>query len=237
VVNPSVGDDGDSLHKRELMAVAAALGVPFHVLTGDVSAANYSSLRAGIVVFYALLDAWLAHAIVPTICEPAFARTMQRAAIELGEPKLEEVTAHWTSPPRPWVDPLKDVTAQIMEIRAGLSNLPKALASRGIDWRREFAEDFQVNKLIDLYGLAFDTDPRRINQMGAIQPSAGWVNPKPGADAQATADEGTDQTDRALRLICASAMAEEEGDAAAAEQLLLRGAAMITQLSRLPQAA
>lgn len=51
--------DGLVEHMKErLHAIAAGIGVTYHQITGDLSEANYSSLRGGQVEFERLVDAW-----------------------------------------------------------------------------------------------------------------------------------------------------------------------------------
>jgi lambda family phage portal protein len=177
-IAPTADGDSDVFFRQELRSVAASLGIPDYLMTGDVSQANYSSLRAALVAFYKLLDHWQQNIIIPRLLDPAFARIMRREALLRREPRLAEVTAVWTPPPREWVDPIKDVAARIMEQRAGYKNMPEALAERGIEWREHFEEAAMVNSEIDRLGLVFDTDPRKINGTGALQPPAGFVLPK-----------------------------------------------------------
>lgn len=177
-VAPTADGDSDVFFRQELRSVAASLGIPDHLMTGDVSQANYSSLRAATVSFWTLLDDWQANVLQPFLLDPCFRRLMRRKALELQEPRLAEVTAVWTPPPRMWVDPLKDVAALVMEERAGYVNKPEALARRGIDWREHFAERAVVQQEGDRLGLTFDTDPRRVNGSGALQPTSGFVLPK-----------------------------------------------------------
>ena len=209
VVNPSSSGDPDGFLRSQLMAVAVSLGIPYHMLTGDVSQANYSSLRAAIVIFYALLDDWQDNVLVPLLCDPAFERTMRRAAMETGDKRYLEVTAEWTGPDRPWVDPLKDITAEIMEIRAFPGLMAQSYSRRGIDMRAAFAEQFQANQEMDLYGLASDGDPRKVNGVGNLQPPSGFVIAKAGADSAAKSGAAAD---RALKLIQRSLRAEDDGD-------------------------
>lgn len=183
VVQPPKSDGGSAFRLGQMQAVAASLGIPVHVLTGDVSQANYSSLRAAMVVFWALLDDWVWNTFVPFMCEPAFKRVMRRASVERRQPKLLEVTAEWTPAPRAWVDPLKDITAQIMEVRAGFSSLPEALAARGRAWRPHVELQAEVNKVLDQHGVAYDTDPRRLNGSGGLQPPVGYLAPQAGQNA------------------------------------------------------
>ncbi|WP_292089519.1 phage portal protein [Brevundimonas sp.] len=187
-IQPTADGDSDVFYRQEWGSVAASLGVPEHLMTGDVSKANYSSLRAATVSFWTLLDDWQANIIVPFLLDPAFKRLMRRKALELRQPRLVEVKAEWTPPPRFWVDPVKDVAAQIMEERAGYVNKPEVLARRGINWRSHFLERAMVDKESDRLGLAFDTDPRKINGTGAVQPAAGFILPKAVSEDRSAVD-------------------------------------------------
>lgn len=175
---PTADGDSDAWARQQLRSVAAGMGLPDYLMTGDVSQANYSSLRAAKIAFNTLLDDIQQNVLIPHLLDPAFARLMKRKALELGQPKLAEVTAIWTPPPRAWVDPVKDVAAKIMEQRAGFENMREALAERGIEWREHFNERAEIQKVITDLGLVLDTDPSRVNGSGALQPSTGWVKPK-----------------------------------------------------------
>lgn len=176
VINPSQSGDGDGFLRSQKMAAAAAAGVPYHLVTGDVSAANYSGLRADIVPFYQRLDDITFNVIVPHLCDSAFLRQMRRAAITLRKPELAKVTAEWTPSPRPWVDPLKEMTAEKMEMRSIPGEFVRAMTRRGLNWRKEIALQAQVNALLDKNRIAMDSDPRRIDGLGAIQPPASYLS-------------------------------------------------------------
>jgi lambda family phage portal protein len=180
-ISPSVLGDGDQFLMAELEAIAAAWGIPAHILTGNVNRANYSSLRAAIVVFYKLLDDWTFNTLVPHLLNPTFARVMRRAALQLGIPALAKVKAEWTPPPRPWVDPLKDITAEILEARAIPGALLASLFARGESLETAVAKQKQINQALDAAVLASDADPRRVNGSGGLQPPVGYLASK--ADA------------------------------------------------------
>ena len=183
-IAPTADGDSDTFYRQQLRSVSAAISIPDHLMTGDVGQANYSSLRAATVAFWTVLDDWQSNVIVPFLCDPAFARVMRREALLRREPRLAECTAEWTPPPRLWVDPIKDVAALVMEERAGFINKPEILARRGKEYRAHFDEKAAVQKLGDDLGLVFDTDPRRVNGAGALQPPAGFVLPKGEADGR-----------------------------------------------------
>jgi capsid protein len=157
------------------MSAAAAFGVPYHRMTGDVTNANYTSLRADVVPYYARLDEVTANEIVTHMCDPAFRRRMRIEAIKARDPRLNEVTTEWTPAARPWVNPLDDIQAEKMEIRAFPGEFKRACSRRGIDWRKAIADQAEVNALLDSSRVAMDTDPRRIDGAGKIQSPVGYL--------------------------------------------------------------
>lgn len=169
---PTADGDSDTWARQQLRSVAAGMGLPDYLMTGDVSSANYSSLRAGKIAFHTLLDDIQQNVLIPHLLDPAFTRLMRRKALELREPRLTECTAIWTPPPRAWVDPVKDVAAKIMEERAGYVNLPESLAERGIEWNAHLAERALVNGELDRLGIILDTDPRQVSRAGLTQARA-----------------------------------------------------------------
>lgn len=184
VVNPSQSGDGDGFLRGKKMAAAAAIGVPYHLMTGDVTNANYSSLRADIVPFYERLDDITFNVLVPRLCDPAFYRRMRSAALKLQQPKLLEVRTEWTPSPRPWVDPLKEMQAEKMEMRSIPGEFVRAMTRRGLNWRKEIALQAEVNAALDANRIAMDSDPRRIDGLGAIQAAAPYLSSKGGDPAE-----------------------------------------------------
>lgn len=173
-VNPPQSGEGVSVLRQSLMAVAA-LTIPYHILTGDPSQANYSSLRALTLPFWQRLDDIQQNVLVPHLCEPAAARRMKRLALETGDRRFLEVTWTWSMPVRRFVDPIKDFAGELAEIRAGVKSLTKALTERGLNPEEHLAEIAALLKLADELGLALDSDPRRVNASGALQPPAGYL--------------------------------------------------------------
>lgn len=124
--------------KLNLRQLAAGLGLPDHMLSGDLSGANYSSLRAGLLPFRARVEQ-----IQWTVIKPQFLDPVWRAVIlhgilsgDLDAPDFEAnpesyLQADWLPPKPLQVDPLKDVTATKAELDAGLTSRRKAVAERG----------------------------------------------------------------------------------------------------------
>lgn len=165
----------------QLQAIAAGVGVPYHTMTGDLRQANYSSLREGKLDFWGLIDHWQSFMVIPQACDGAWSRVhAANLRWELG-PEIWS-PADWIVPRRPWVDPLKDMTAEALEMKLALKSYPMALHERGLMPEEIFA---QLQKWTpELASIGFDV----------TQKSGGAPAP---ADAQSTDGNQNDQTSAA----------------------------------------
>jgi capsid protein len=129
---PDQASDGVAFARLTLGQIAAGLGVPQHLLDGDLSSANYSSLRTGLLPFRQKIEQFQYHCIVPQVLTPLWRRVVTRlylaGEIEDLAPALK---VEWL-PPRPMqVDPEKDTRALVAQIEAGLTSRRQAVASLG----------------------------------------------------------------------------------------------------------
>lgn len=145
--SPAEAKDSIAFARLTLGQIAAGLGVPQHLLDGDLSGANYSSLRAGLLPFRMKIEQFTYHTLIPQFLDPVFRRviTHEYLAGRLDLPDLAAgLAAEWL-PPRPMqVDPAKDVAAMLNLLKAGLMSRRQAVASLG--WNvdqldREIAAD------------------------------------------------------------------------------------------------
>lgn len=82
----------------------------------------------------------------------------------------DPIDAEWTAPRFEAVDPLKDIQADILAVRAGLMTLKEAVARQGYDPAHVLAEIAATNAELDTLGLVLDTDPRKATKTGAPKP-------------------------------------------------------------------
>lgn len=126
----------EPLLKLGLRQLAAGLGMPEYMLSGDLSDANYSSLRAGLLPFRQRVEQTQYHVFVPQMLNPIWRLVIQWAAVagDLADFEADPrrfLKVEWL-PPRPLqVDPLKDTQATVAELEAGLTSRKKAVAERG----------------------------------------------------------------------------------------------------------
>lgn len=137
--------------KAEMLAVSAGVGVPYAELTGDLSNANYSSMRLGKIEFWALLDVWQWSMVRPMLLARAWARVQ-------GSGPMPGIPCAWSFPKRVWVDPAKEIQAEKDAIRSGLKSQPDAIAERGDDWHELLAEQAAFLEEARRLGVRLDTD-------------------------------------------------------------------------------
>jgi lambda family phage portal protein len=177
-INPTATGGAVDFIRQQLAAISATLA-PYHRMTGDVSQANYSSLRAAMLGSWALLDDWQQNVFIPHLVRPAVMRRMRRLALETGDQRYLDVGIEYALPVRRFVDPIKDLLAEVMEIRSGLKTLSKSLAERGLATDQQLQEIARINDKLNQLDLVLDTDPRRVNDAGALNAAVGLIG---GAD-------------------------------------------------------
>ncbi len=175
-VNPTSTGDGVEFIRQQLAAVSANL-TPYYLMTGDTTSATYTSLRAANLGHHALLDDWQQNTMIPRVVGPAVQRRLRRLALAKDR-RVLECKVQYALPVRRVIDPMKDLMAEVIEIRSGLKLMSRALAERGINSEDHMKAIAQMNGTIDQLGLALEIDPRRLNDAGALQAATGYLAPK-----------------------------------------------------------
>lgn len=142
------------LHK-----IAAGFEIPYSVLTGDYSQVNFSSGRMGWLEFQRVIDSYRWNLFVPRVMEEI------RGWFELGMylmgNSFEDVDHEWTAPRREMIDPMKEITALTMQVKAGLISMPEAIKESGYDPKTTLEEIENWNKELDSKKITLDSDPRK----------------------------------------------------------------------------
>lgn len=168
---PTSSSDFSAFMLNGTMAAAAGAGVTYDQATGDLRQANYSSLRAGKIEFRRSVEMIQHLTVVPMLCRPwyrdflAYGRT--HGDLIAAD---ERVGVRWVTPAWEPIDPVKDLNADILAVRSGRMSLGDYIASWGEDPHEQIEEIAAFNKLLDASGIVLDTDPRKMNAGGQMQP-------------------------------------------------------------------
>jgi capsid protein len=172
VVNPSGGGSHAAFARRALEASAVGTGLTYDQVAGDLTQANYSSLRAGKIEFRRLCEQVQYGMLIPMLVRPIADRFHQQGALlGLWGADVPDGLSH-VPPAHEMIDPLKDTTALIAQVRAGFVPQPEAVGAFGYDFRQVVEMIREANALLDEAGLSLDSDPRRVAKSGAAQDAA-----------------------------------------------------------------
>ena len=129
-----------------LHSFAAGLGISYMTLTGDLSQANYSSMRAGLI---GERDHWRREQqrLVMHVLDRIYRHWLKQALLTAKDqlPALDYDSRRWTTvqwQPRGFVsvDPMKEIEAALLEVNAGTKSLTQFAAESGRDLPDVIAE-------------------------------------------------------------------------------------------------
>ncbi|WP_144754985.1 phage portal protein [Bartonella saheliensis] len=175
--NPvEVGGSYEAFQFRNILKICSAINMPYAVVTGDVTRGNFSNVRTSIIQFRRHVKQWREHIIAFQFNRIVWARFVEMAVLagRVNLPGWEENSLPWLqcesfAPPLEMIDPIKDISAEKEEIRAGLKTRRMALAERGFDIDNIHAELAEERTDARTRGLSFDTDyalaPSASNQL------------------------------------------------------------------------
>ena len=175
-----VGGSYEAFQYRTLLAVSASLGLPYHLVTGDVRQANYSSLRAELVEFRRRVQQLQHGVIAHQLCRPSGRAGWRPRSWPAG----------WTCPTRrrrAWCSGsrrggtgsirLKDIQAQVLAMEAGITSRRKVVEATGYDVEEVDRENAVDAARAEALGLRYRTSPGE-TQGARATPSR---RPEPGA--------------------------------------------------------
>jgi lambda family phage portal protein len=169
-LQPSGAGSFEPFAIHELMAVAMGYGVTYHLISGDLRQANFSSLRAGDLPFRRSVeqDQWLMH--IPRMCDPIYQAFIDAAVLSGALPeRAGGYPVEWDTPRIEMVDPTREIPAMVVAMRSGLATWKQSVSSLGYDPRTQADEIQSGNQLLDTRGIILDSDPRRITNSGQAQ--------------------------------------------------------------------
>lgn len=160
--------------RTHLRAVAVATGVPYELLTGDMSGMNDRTVRVVLNEFKRRMQ-MVQHTIIAfKFCRPIWNAWIDRAILAGA---LPTPAGYGTDPAKPWalvkwtpqrwayIHPVQDIQAQKDEVRAGFTSRAAIVSENGEDAEEIDREQADDNTRADSLGLRYDSDGR--------QPAAG----------------------------------------------------------------
>jgi lambda family phage portal protein len=139
--------------KMQLHLIAAGIGVPIELMTGDSrEAGSFSSVRARRQEFRLEVEAMQWLTLVPRLCDTVW-RAFVQAAIDSGKLRPGSYPADHSTPKWEYVNPQQDAEAEIRLISCGLLTISESLRRRGYKPAEVFKEYQQDMDQLKAAGL------------------------------------------------------------------------------------
>ena len=202
VTTPATPDSGgtyEPFQYRTLLQIGAALGVPYGYMTGDTAKGNFSNTRIALVDFRRRISAFQHSVMVFQLCRAVWARWMDVAvlsgALDLpgyDSQRRQYQACAWLPTKWDWVDPMKDASAEILQIEAGLKSRTQAISERGYDAEQVDREIASERKRELALGLDFRRPGSPAQAPGAAAGSGDGAT-RPDGTSDGAAPEDADE--------------------------------------------
>lgn len=184
--SPAISAGMEAYVRIQLRRLSAGVRMPYELMTGDLSQANYSSNRMGIMQYRRFVEHVQWHIMIPQFCDPIW-NWFILSLVAMGV--IQEnvrVPAKWAPAAHAAINPLDDVKADVMEVRAGFRSPQDVIGARGFTPAEVINDLTEWNVAIDAAGLTLDSDPRNVAINGQLQfdsADPGAKDPPPAAPA------------------------------------------------------
>lgn len=158
--NPPLAAEYGAYVDRVLYRVAAAYGISYQTLTGNLKDVNFSSGRMGWMDFQRNIDRWRWNMVIPQFCEKV-AGWFLEAAVLTGAKVSDDTRFEWTPPRREMIDPAKEIPPILDAIKSGITSLPAVHRTYGEHTARIIAEISQTADYLAKEGLVLEGHPQK----------------------------------------------------------------------------
>jgi lambda family phage portal protein len=168
---PAVETGFGDFVRTQLRRIAAGLGIPYELLSGDLSQVTFASGRAGLLEFRRTVEALQYGLLVPMFCERVLSRWAELGSAAGVIEGMVQVR-RWVAPEVEMLDRRAEVLTDLLRVRAGFASRSEIVGRSG--WRAEDVDaDIAADAArADALGLTFDSDPRKTTQQGQPTPTA-----------------------------------------------------------------
>lgn len=154
--------------RQQLYGVAAATGVPYEVLTGDMRGVNDRTVRVILHEFRRRIQGYQHQIVAHQFCRRVWQAWLDRAilsgALPLPRGYAQNPAAwqavKWMPQAWPYIHPVQDVDAQKKAVRNGFTTRAAVVSEYGEDAEAIDVDQAADNARADKLGLRYDTDAR-----------------------------------------------------------------------------
>lgn len=179
-----------------LRGIASGLGVSYYALANDLTAVSYSSIRAGELAdrdFYKTLQTLMIQHFVEPVYRMWLTSVMTANRIPIPVTKYDKFaeTVHFRGRGFPWVDPQREIQANILGISNGIMSMQDVANNYGRDIEETFEQIALEKQLAARYGIQLAFEPFG-QKMQAPPTISGSAEPEARSQVNVKAPEVTE---------------------------------------------
>ena len=159
--------------KSILRGIASGLGVSYYALANDLTAVSYSSIRAGELAdrdFYRSLQRFMIDHFIRPVFSLWLQNSMTVGSVNLPINKYDKfnTAAEFRGRGFNWVDPQKEIAANVMALKNGLISMQDIANNYGRDVEETFAQIARDKETAARFGLKTAFEPFGATQMPVV---------------------------------------------------------------------
>lgn len=138
---PAQGASAAEFVRLQQRLAGSGTGISYEATARDMSQVNYSSARQGLIEdqkTYAIEQEYLIDHLLTEVYETFLISVVLSGAINIKDfwnNKSKYLTHSWTPPGQKWIDPLKEVNANMRALDSNQTTLAEIAAQSGQDWK------------------------------------------------------------------------------------------------------
>lgn len=179
--NPQLAANYEPFVASHDRRTAVGMNISYEQMTGNFANANYSTMRGGMLEFWAEIDMLLWDYFEPA-WDVVWGWVMEAAWLK-GLVARPDIEADWQAPARPSIEPDKDAIANMINVRAGWVDEEDIIKANGYNPAKLRAKLKYNREQRELYGIISDADPAKYAWRGSFPPAEKGT-PIEGADAK-----------------------------------------------------
>ncbi|MDR6954132.1 lambda family phage portal protein [Ancylobacter sp. 3268] len=183
---PAISAGIEAYIRTRHRTIAAGVLLPYELLTGDFSQANFASGKLGLLEYQTFVSAVQWHFMIPPVLQQVW-EWFIAAAKDAGKiPRAWKIGVEWNPPEVESITRLDDARADLIEMRMGKRSPQEVIGKTGRDPKEVLQEIDEWNTAVDQTSskVILDSDPRKVTNNGQFQMEPGGKNGDGNAGTQ-----------------------------------------------------
>lgn len=157
--------------RQQLLGVAAGLGIPYEVISGDWSHLNDRLARVMLQQYRRVLEQsqWLI--VIPQVCNPIWTAFIDMAVLsgrlnapDYAQRRREYLRVEWRTDGFDYIHPVQDIDSKLKAIRGGIEARAAVVAERGWDVEEIDRQQAEDNARAQGLGLSYETNTNLMDE-------------------------------------------------------------------------